>query len=42
MKEHEAVIKEIIKKGHYIGGHSDKHILYAGWGCRKRKYKSEC
>lgn len=35
MKEHEAVIKEIIKKGHYIGGHSDKHILYAGWGAER-------
>ncbi len=32
MKEHEPVIKEIIKKGHYVGGHSDKHILYAPWG----------
>lgn len=34
MKEHESVIKDIIRKGHYLGGHSDKHILYAGWGDR--------
>lgn len=24
-------IKQIIKESHYIGGHSDKHILYANW-----------
>ncbi|GAB6007692.1 polysaccharide deacetylase family protein [Dysgonomonas reticulitermitis] len=37
MKEHEAVIKEIVKKGHYIGGHSDKHLLYAPWGAERNK-----
>lgn len=37
MKEHESVIKEIIRKGHYVGGHSDKHLLYAPWGADRHK-----
>ena len=37
MKEHEALIGEIIKKGHYVGGHSDKHLLYAPWGAERNK-----
>jgi peptidoglycan/xylan/chitin deacetylase (PgdA/CDA1 family) len=37
MKEHEAVIREIVKKGHYVGGHSDKHLLYAPWGAERGK-----
>lgn len=28
-------IKEILKKGHYLGGHSDMHLQYAEWGSRK-------
>lgn len=36
LKEHENVIKEIISKGHYVGGHSDKHILYAPWDNRQQ------
>lgn len=35
MKQHESTIKSIIKKGHYVGGHSDKHLLYAPWENRK-------
>lgn len=34
MKEHKETINKIIKKGHYVGGHSDKHLLYASWGNR--------
>jgi peptidoglycan/xylan/chitin deacetylase (PgdA/CDA1 family) len=34
-KEHKAIVKQIIKAGHYVGGHSDKHILYAGWGVER-------
>ncbi|MDR3134452.1 MAG: glycoside hydrolase family 9 protein [Prevotellaceae bacterium] len=30
-KKHERVIKDIIRKGHYVGGHSDAHLLYASW-----------
>lgn len=37
MKEHEAVIRQIVKKGHYVGGHSDKHLLYAPWGAERSK-----
>lgn len=36
MKEHEPIIKQIIKKGHYVGAHSDKHILYAPWDNRQQ------
>ena len=34
-KEHEDIIKQLIKKGHYVGAHSDKHILYASWDDRQ-------
>ena len=35
MKVHESAIKDIIKKGHYVGGHSNKHLLYAPWENRE-------
>jgi peptidoglycan/xylan/chitin deacetylase (PgdA/CDA1 family) len=28
---HEKMVKEIIRRGHYVGGHSDAHLLYASW-----------
>ncbi|MCH5222073.1 MAG: polysaccharide deacetylase family protein [Muribaculaceae bacterium] len=31
LKEHEQLIRNIIDGGHYVGGHSDGHILYATW-----------
>lgn len=31
MEEHADLIKSIIKQGHYVGGHSDNHLLYAPW-----------
>ncbi len=31
LEEHENLIKSIIKEGHYLGAHSDKHLLYAPW-----------
>lgn len=31
-EEHKALIDRIIKEGHYVGGHSDGHVLYAAWG----------
>lgn len=34
LEEHKPLIKNIIKEGHYLGGHSDKHLLYANWGKR--------
>jgi peptidoglycan/xylan/chitin deacetylase (PgdA/CDA1 family) len=31
IKRHEPAVREIIRKGHYLGGHSDAHLLYAAW-----------
>ena len=28
---HKRIIKKIIKDGHYVGPHSDKHLLYCDW-----------
>lgn len=30
------VLAEIIQAGHYVGGHSDKHLLYASWENRNK------
>ena len=30
------IIKEIIRQGHFVGAHSDKHLLYAPWEERQR------
>ena len=30
--EHKAIIERIIAEGHYVGGHSDNHVLMADWG----------
>ena len=38
MDEHKNMIERIIKEGHYVGGHSDKHLLYAPWGKRDSLY----
>lgn len=35
MKEMEPLIRNIQKEGHYIGGHSDNHLLYASWENRQ-------
>ena len=34
MEEHKEIIEKIIKEEHYVGGHSDSHMLYAGWDNR--------
>lgn len=34
MAEHSGLIRDIIRNGHYVGGHSDGHLLYAPWGNR--------
>ena len=31
MKSEKDMINRIIKSGHYVGGHSNKHVLYAPW-----------
>lgn len=35
MDEHKQNIERIISEGHYLGGHSDKHVLYADWGAKR-------
>jgi peptidoglycan/xylan/chitin deacetylase (PgdA/CDA1 family) len=35
MKEMEPLIRAIREDGHYIGGHSDNHLLYASWENRQ-------
>ena len=34
-KAFEKDIRHIVAAGHYLGGHSDGHLLYAGWGDRR-------
>ncbi|MCL2502773.1 MAG: glycoside hydrolase family 9 protein [Bacteroidales bacterium] len=36
MPQHKAVIERIIREGHYVGPHSDKHLLYAPWEDRQK------
>ena len=31
MKEHRKLINDIIKDGHYVGAHSNGHLLYCAW-----------
>lgn len=38
MEEHKEVIGKIIKEGHYLGPHSDRHLLYASWTDRDSSY----
>ena len=35
-EEFAPVIREIIRQGHYVGAHSDRHLLYAPWDDRQR------
>jgi len=30
------ITERLIKEGHYLGGHSDKHALYADWGADRK------
>ena len=39
-KKFEPLIKKIIKQGHYVGGHSDNHLLYAPWENRQQSLVS--
>ncbi|HRT34154.1 MAG TPA: polysaccharide deacetylase family protein, partial [Bacteroidales bacterium] len=36
MEEKRDIISKIIKRGHYVGGHSDMHLLYAEWDGRRK------
>jgi len=31
LKKWESIIEKIIQQGHYVGAHSDKHLLYCDW-----------
>ncbi|WP_321344089.1 glycoside hydrolase family 9 protein [uncultured Draconibacterium sp.] len=33
-KQFQSIIKKVIKDGHYLGAHSDKHLLYCDWSNR--------
>lgn len=39
-KSLEPLIKKIIKQEHYVGGHSDNHLLYASWDNRQQSLVS--
>lgn len=39
--ENKKAIKKLIKDGHYLGPHSDKHLLYASWEDRDSLLVSE-
>lgn len=34
VREHKALVQRISKSGHYVGAHSDKHLLYNDWSER--------
>lgn len=40
LPENSAAIEHLIADGHYIGGHSDGHLLYAPWSGRDSSYYS--
>ncbi len=31
------IVRRIVHEGHYLGPHSDKHLLYCSWGKTKKK-----
>lgn len=41
MKEHSDIVKRVISEGHYVGCHSDKHILYADWNAARTNLVSD-
>lgn len=34
IRNHSALVKNIAKRGHFVGAHSDKHLLYCDWSER--------
>ncbi len=34
VRSHRYLVKSIINQGHYVGAHSDKHLLYCDWAKR--------
>lgn len=41
LADKKSIIERIIKEGHYVGGHSDKHLLYASWEKRSQTLLSK-
>jgi peptidoglycan/xylan/chitin deacetylase (PgdA/CDA1 family) len=39
--EHQEYLKRVVRDGHYLGPHSDKHELYCPWEDRKKTLVSE-
>jgi hypothetical protein len=35
-KEHASLIRRVVADGHYLGPHSDKHLLYCGWNAERK------
>lgn len=35
MEQYKEITRRMIDEGHYVGGHSDKHILYSPWGAKR-------
>jgi peptidoglycan/xylan/chitin deacetylase (PgdA/CDA1 family) len=40
-KKFQSLIQQLKKDGHYLGAHSDKHLLYADWGNRDSLFVSK-
>jgi len=41
VRNHSYLVKSIINQGHYVGAHSDKHLLYCDWNKRDSLLFSE-
>jgi peptidoglycan/xylan/chitin deacetylase (PgdA/CDA1 family) len=41
VRNYEVLVKDIAKNGHFVGAHSDKHILYCDWSNRDSLLHSE-
>ncbi len=41
VRNYEALVKTIAKNGHFVGAHSDKHLLYCDWTKRDSLLHSE-
>ncbi len=41
VRNYEDLVKEIAKNGHFVGAHSDKHLLYCDWNKRDSLLYSE-
>ncbi len=41
VRKHEDLVAQMISAGHYVGAHSDKHLLYCDWSQRDSLLHSE-